>query len=155
MTVAVARAVDAESLHLGPSTMRLLLDADATGGALSAHRVRLADGALGASPHRHTGSSEAFYVLAGSVELLAGDRLICATEGDLVVVPPGTAHAFAASAGCTAELLVTITPGVARFAFFRELVQMASGEGDRQAFLDGQARYDTYPAADDLWRTRP
>lgn len=154
MTVAVARADDAESLHLGPSTMRLLLDSDATGGALSAHRVRLADGALGASPHRHTGSSEAFFVLAGSVDLLTGDRLTTATEGDLLVVPPGTAHAFAASTGHTAELLVMITPGIARFSFFRELVAVANGVGDRDAFLDGQGRYDTYPADDDLWRTR-
>ena len=62
----IVRAAEAETLIAGSSRIQLLLDSSATGGALSAHRVRLADGAEGANPHRHTGSSELFYVLGGS-----------------------------------------------------------------------------------------
>jgi quercetin dioxygenase-like cupin family protein len=148
---AVARAVDAETLRVGSSTMRLLLDADVTDGAVSAHRVHLPDGAVGANPHRHSRSSELFYVLGGSVDLLAGESVTTATEGDLVVVPPGVAHAFAASAGCSGELLVLITPGVARFEFFRQLVRMVNGDGDRSGFQRSQPDYDIYPADSEVW----
>jgi quercetin dioxygenase-like cupin family protein len=131
VTSAVARSADAETLVAGPSTLRLLLDAGATGGALSAHRVRLVDGAVGARPHRHDHSAEMFYVLGGSVDLLAGEQTITATAGDLVVVPAGVAHAFAASEGHDGELLVVITPGVERFDFFRQVVAGLSPDIDQ------------------------
>jgi quercetin dioxygenase-like cupin family protein len=146
---AVARALEAETLQVGTSTLRLLLDASATHGAVSAHRVHLADGSLGANPHHHTRSSELFYVLDGSVDLLAGPHVITATEGDLVVVPPDVAHAFAASAGCSGELLVLVTPGIERFEFFRQLVRVANG--DRADFMRSQPDYDIYPADSEVW----
>jgi len=151
---AVVRAADAEELVAKSTTLHLLLDASATHGALSAHRVQLRDGADGASPHHHRQASEMFYVLGGTVDLLAGDQVLTATEGDLLVVAPGTAHAFAASAGCDGELLVVITPGVERFDFFRRLVKVLTGTGDRDAFLRNQAQYDTYGATSQAWTSR-
>ena len=68
--------------------MRLLADSSATGGVLSTVRVTLAEGADGARPHHHARSSEMFYVLSGAVEILSGDRVVRAHEGDLIVVPP-------------------------------------------------------------------
>jgi quercetin dioxygenase-like cupin family protein len=137
------RGADAESLVAGSSTLRLLLDAGATGGALSAHRVRLVEGAVGAGPHRHDRSTEMFYVLAGSVDLLAGDDVLTATAGDLVVVPAGAAHAFAASAGQDGELLVVITPGVERFDFFRGAVRGSPPD---------TAPYDIHVMPSEAWR---
>ena len=49
--------------------------------------------------HHHSSSAELFYVLSGSVQLLAGDRVLVAGEGDLAVVPAGLPHAFAAALG--------------------------------------------------------
>ncbi|HEY1652928.1 MAG TPA: cupin domain-containing protein [Acidimicrobiales bacterium] len=151
--VAIARAETAETLKFGPGSIRLLLDGDATGGAISAHRVHLTDGGLGANPHLHTHTSEAFYVVEGSLDLLAGDQRSHVTAGDLVVVPPGVAHAFAASPGYDAEVFLFITPGIERFEFFRQLVRVADGEGDRQTLLDMQADSDTYPVDNPTWRT--
>lgn len=37
-----------------------------------------------------------------------------AERGDLVVVPPGLAHAFAAAPRHDADILIVITPGVER-----------------------------------------
>ncbi len=148
---AVVRAAEAETLSFASSTMRLLLDADATAGAVSAHRVQLRDGAVGANPHHHSRSSELFFVLGGRADVLAGDCVTTVTEGDLVVVPPGVAHAFAASAASSAELLVVITPGIQRFPFFRELVRVMNGEADRAAFMRSQPDYDTYPADQAVW----
>jgi mannose-6-phosphate isomerase-like protein (cupin superfamily) len=153
--VALARARHAETLHAGANAIRLLLDSSDTGGAISAHRAVLGRGAPGASPHRHTGSSELFYILDGSADVLAGDELITAVQGDLVVVPPGFAHAFRATAGRTAEILVIVTPGIERFDLFRGLTDVANGTADYEAILADQSRFDTYPASSAVWEGRP
>ncbi|MBO0851263.1 MAG: cupin domain-containing protein, partial [Pseudonocardia sp.] len=115
----IVRAADAETLATASVRVRLLADSAATGGALSTQRVELSEGADGATPHLHRMSSELFYVLSGSVDVLTGDRVITGTEGDLMVIPPGMPHAFAATAGHPGELLIVITPGVERFEYFR------------------------------------
>ena len=147
----IVRAAEAETLIAGSSRLQLLLDSSATGGALSAHRARLADGAEGANPHRHTGSSELFYVLAGRVDLLAGEQVVTAAEGDMVVVAPGAAHAFGASTGHDGELLVVVTPGIERFDFFRQLVRVMTGAAPRESLTGAGALYDTYAVASDAW----
>lgn len=154
-TGAVATAADAETFELGDAMLQLLLDASHTGGALSAHRCRLPVGTVGANPHQHRTATELFYVLSGQADLLAGTRLVRAREGDLVVVPPTSAHAFAAAPHCNAELLVVITPGVERFEFFRSLVRVRTGELDMARFMASQADYDIYPADAGPWSTRP
>jgi quercetin dioxygenase-like cupin family protein len=154
-TGAVATAADAEVFELEDTMLQLLLDASHTGGALSAHRCRLPNGTVGANPHQHLTATELFYVLSGKADLLAGTRLVRACEGDLVVVPPGSAHAFAAAPNCNAELFVVITPGIERFEFFRNLVRVRTGELDVATFMESQADYDTYPADAGPWSTRP
>jgi mannose-6-phosphate isomerase-like protein (cupin superfamily) len=152
--VSVATATDAETLHIGPGTIQLLLDASQTRGAISAHRVSLHSGGSEAGPHHHTRSSELFYVLSGAIDILAGGGIRTATEGDLVLVPPGVAHAFAAAAGANGELLVVITPGIERFEFFRQLERTLCGDGDFAAFMSDQPKYDTYPSASTAWSNR-
>lgn len=150
-TGVMKRAASAETLVAPSIELRLLLDSTATGGALSAHRVRLGNGAEGAKPHRHTRSSEMFYVLDGTVDLLVGEDVLTATTGDLVVVPPGSPHAFAASTGQDGELLVVITPGIDRFDFFRSVHGVLTGVTS-PSMLDGVAdRFDNYPAAAPQW----
>jgi mannose-6-phosphate isomerase-like protein (cupin superfamily) len=103
-------AADAELAGFPPQTVRLLADSSSTGGRLSTQQVTLLGGADGVNPHHHASSAELFYVLSGSVQLLAGERLLVAGEGDLAVVPPGLPHAFAAARGSDADLLIVITP---------------------------------------------
>lgn len=147
----VKRSASAETLVAPSIELRLLLDSTATRGALSAHRVRLGNGAQGANPHRHTRSSEMFYVLDGMVDLLVGDDVIPATTGDLIVIPPGSPHAFAASAGQDGELLVVITPGIDRFDFFRSVHSVLTG-AMAPSLLDGVGeRFDNYPAVAPAW----
>jgi quercetin dioxygenase-like cupin family protein len=151
---AVLRGVDAEALSSESHLLRLLLDSSDTGGAVSAHRVLLRDGAEGAAPHRHLTTTELFYVLSGAVDLLAGDEVLQAVDGDLVVVPPGVDHAFGATAGATGELLVLITPGIERFDFFRAVHGVMTGEADRFVLADSQDKYDNHAAravATDGW----
>jgi quercetin dioxygenase-like cupin family protein len=132
------------------------LDSSDTGGALSTHRVLLRDGAEGAAPHRHLTTTELFYVLSGAVDLLAGEEVLYAIEGDLVVVPPGVDHAFGATAGADGELLVLVTPGIERFDFFRTVHGVLTGAADPSILAGSEERYDNHaarPRATDGWRS--
>lgn len=149
----VVRAKDGEELEFPDgSSMRLLTDSPATGGSLSVHRATLRHGGVGASPHHHLTATEVFYVIRGSVQILVGEVLVVATEGDLAVVPPGMAHAFAAAPGGDAELLVAVTPGIERFELFRRLARRAAGLEGPGTLFDDQSRYDTYASDSPAWR---
>jgi len=89
---------DAEVID-GAATLWLLADGQHTGGALGANRLRLSPGVDGARPHYHERSSEAFYVLEGTMMLLVEDELFTIGAGGYTVIPPGVPHAFAATPG--------------------------------------------------------
>ncbi|WP_326687139.1 MULTISPECIES: cupin domain-containing protein [unclassified Streptomyces] len=147
----VVRSVEAETVGRAPTTVRLLADSSQTGGALSTQRVTLDTGANGAAPHRHDNSAEMFYVLDGAAQLLSGDQVLTAERGDLVVVPPKLAHAFAAAPGERADLLIVITPGVERFEYFRHLERIAYGKVPPESLRDVQEVYDTYFLKSEAW----
>ncbi|MEV4294451.1 cupin domain-containing protein [Microbispora rosea] len=147
----IVRSADAEVIGRIPTTIRLLADSSATGGALSAQRVTLADGADGAAPHHHAGSAELFYLLDGRAQLLTGDEVVTVERGDLVVVPPGLAHAFAAAPGHDADILIVITPGVERFEYFRHLERIAYGKQPQESLLEVQELYDNHLRTSAVW----
>ncbi|MFD8690524.1 cupin domain-containing protein [Streptomyces sp. NPDC059651] len=147
----VVREADAEVVGRAPTTIRLLADSSATGGALSTQRVTLTEGTNGANPHHHAHSAELFYVLDGTAQLLSGDDVVTAGRGDLVVVPPNVPHAFAAAPGESADILIVITPGVERFAYFRHLESIAYGRVSPESLLDVQELYDTYFRQSEAW----
>ncbi|RSS52282.1 cupin domain-containing protein [Streptomyces sp. WAC07061] len=148
----VVRSEEAEHVPLPAGAgMRLLADAADTAGAVGANLLRLAAGADGAGPHHHSRSTEVFYVLDGAVRFRLrgadGDRAETVGAGGLVVVPPGTVHAFGAAPGRAAELLVLLTPGVDRFGYFRALGRVRRGEEPFEVLLGEQDRYDVHFAA--------
>lgn len=145
----VVRAQDAEQLESIGHT--LLADSSMTGGALSAHRIALGRGADGAVPHRHDDSSELFFVTDGALDVLIGDRIVVARRGDLLVVPPRLAHAFAAHRDQTAEALIVIAPGVERFDYFRHVVRLRAGLEPREVLLGLQDRFDTHFVTSEVW----
>ncbi|MGR6316825.1 cupin domain-containing protein [Micromonospora soli] len=147
----IVRDADAEVVGRAPTTIRLLADSSATGGALSSQRVTLHDGADGARPHHHANSAELFYLLEGTAQLLSGDQVVTAERGDLVIVPPGLAHAFAAAPGENAHILIVITPGVERFEYFRHLERIAYGKVPPESLLEVQELYDTYFRSSPTW----
>ncbi|MFF4550279.1 cupin domain-containing protein [Streptomyces sp. NPDC001435] len=147
----VVREAEAEVIGRAPTTVRLLADSGSTGGALSTQRVTLTQGADGASPHRHDGSAEMFFVLDGAAELLCAEQVVTAGPGDLVVVPPGRPHAFAAVPGCDADLLIVITPGVERFEYFRHLRRVALGEDTPESLVGVQDLYDNHFLHSPAW----
>jgi quercetin dioxygenase-like cupin family protein len=148
----VVRGRDAETLgHPAFVTIGLLAEGSDTGGALSVVRVTLADGVDGAKPHHHADSAELFYMLAGHADVLVGDRVLHAQQGDLVVVPRHIPHAFGASPGQPADLLVVLAPGIDRFEYFRILEQIALGKVAADRLTAAQERFDTWFLDSDVW----
>ena len=141
-----------EAEHLDLIGHVLLADSSATAGALSSHRVALSRGADGAVPHRHDHSAELFYILDGAFDLLVEASVVVARTGDLLVVPPGTAHAFAAHRGSTAEALVIATPGIERFDYFRHVVRRREGSEPAEVLLGLQDRFDTHFLDSPAWQ---
>jgi len=150
----IVREAEAEVVGRAPTTIRLLADSSATGGALSTQRVTLREGADGAKPHWHDNSAEMFFLLDGAADILSGDDVVTAGPGDLVVVPPGRPHAFAAVPGADADLLIVLTPGVERFEYFRHLQRIRLGEVPPESILDVQDLYDNHFLSSEAWEAR-
>jgi mannose-6-phosphate isomerase-like protein (cupin superfamily) len=140
----IVRAAEAEILGASSVKVRLLADSSSTGGALSTVRVSLENGSDGARPHRHEKSAEMLYILDGRVQVLSGTDIVTVEAGDVIVVPPRMAHAFAAERGSNAEILIVIAPGVERFEYFRKLTRIARGEERPETLGDVQDLYDNY-----------
>jgi quercetin dioxygenase-like cupin family protein len=150
----IVRDAEAEVVGRAPSTIKLLADSGATGGALSTQRVTLTGGADGAAPHLHKGSAEMFYMIDGEAQLLSGEEVVTAERGDLVVVPPGMPHAFAAAPGADADILIVITPGVERFEYFRHLLRIRLGEVPPESLIEVQELYDNHFLRSAVWDAR-
>lgn len=130
---------------------RLLADASATGGALSAHRIQLTRDGNGALPHRHNHSSELFFINDGALDVLVKTEIVTAYPGDLLVVPPRCDHAFRAHPDHAADALIVITPGVERFEYFRHIARILRGEVSRESLVGEQDRYDTHFVTSPVW----
>jgi quercetin dioxygenase-like cupin family protein len=65
-----------------------------------------------APPHVHHRSDEAFCVLRGELEVLAGEERHRLRAGDHLVIPAGTTHTFATVDGDGAEVLAVMTPEI-------------------------------------------
>ncbi|OXM75105.1 MULTISPECIES: cupin domain-containing protein [Amycolatopsis] len=148
----LVRRDEAEVLGAGPATVSLLADVPSTAGFLSATRTTLDEGQDGAAPHYHRTSAETFFVLGGVLEVLVGEEIVTAREGDLLFVPPGTVHAFGAAPGSGADLLIVFTPGVERFGYFRLLDRVRRGDAEPAHVLDAQDRYDNHFVDSTVWR---
>ena len=148
----VVRDADAELLGLPQLSTRLLADSDATGGALSVMRTTMGEGIEGARPHTHSKSAELFYILDGELQLLAGSQVITAGKGDLVIVPPDMAHAFATASGHSADFLIVQAPGLPRFGYFRLVERLSRGEATLEELLASQDLYDNHFLDSLAWR---
>jgi quercetin dioxygenase-like cupin family protein len=148
---ALIRASEVEVVGAPSAKVKLLADSSGTGGVLSTVQVTLEKGADGARPHCHQRSTELFYVLKGVVRFLSGSEVLKVSKGDVVIVPPGVTHAFAAERTSSADILIVIAPGLERFDYFRQLTRIAQGKEVPESLGDVQDLYDTYLLNSPQW----
>lgn len=135
---------DAELLRGDGSELWLLADASDCCGTLGCNRLRLQPGAAGARPHLHRRSSEAFYVLEGTLEMLIDGEAVRLEQGGLAVIPAGVVHSFRAGDGEVADVFVTLAPGTDRFDYFRALPKILRGEVGADELAQMHERYDVH-----------
>lgn len=149
----IAHEHDAETVPLpGGGRFLLLEDSLRTAGLLGANRLILPAGADGTRPHRHRRSTEIFYILDGTMEFLLRGELTPVGKGGLVVVPPSCVHAFGAAADGPAEFFAVLTPGIARFEYFRQLGRIARGEADWNSMDALHDKFDVHFSGGPAWR---
>jgi mannose-6-phosphate isomerase-like protein (cupin superfamily) len=146
---ALIRATDAEVLPY--SGVTLFADVPDTAGALTSHRSAFTRGKPGAPAHTHRNASELFYLLDGTLDVLTGEEIVTLHRGDLLVVPPGVPHAFAAPADSDAEVLFVLTGAVPRFDYYRLLEQVYRGEADPAVLAETQDRFDNHYVDSPVW----
>ena len=71
----------------------LFADANDTGGRFAMMYELMPKGS-GPGPHKNTWSDETYYMLHGEIAFLVGDEIRTARQGDFVLVPRDTRHAF-------------------------------------------------------------
>ena len=102
------------------------------GGAASIIETVHAPG-FGPPLHRHA-ETETFRVLRGRYAMQMGDERFELSEGDVVTVPGGVAHAFVNVSDTASSQLVLITPGMRADLFFAALSElMRDGQPEREA----------------------
>jgi uncharacterized cupin superfamily protein len=95
-----------------------------------------------ALPHWHEKLEEAFYVLEGAIDFLAGEEWLTARAGSTVFVPPGCVHAWRNNSTQPArQLVIGSSPDM--LELIREL-----GTTPRERWDEVNARHDTYFAYD-------
>lgn len=112
--------------------------------------------------HVHAHSEELFYILEGELDVLAfeprvrggddwrhwesfsGQRVVRATPGTVIVVPPGCPHAFANRTDRPAKMFFQASPPPDHERYFEELIALldTGGPPDEAAIAALRRRYD-------------
>lgn len=151
MTVLI-RAGEAETLSA--SGVTLLADVTDTGGHLTSHRSIFQPGKEGAPPHLHREAAELFFVLNGSLRVLTGENIVTLAQGDFLLVPPNTPHAFEAAGADPAEVLFVLTQAKPRFGYYRLLESAYQGDTDWAEVARTSDRYDNHYIESAAWQDR-
>ena len=100
-----------ERIEAGPITTTVKATAETTGGAFSLSEGTVPAGTSGPPPHAHRETTDTFYVLAGTLRVTVGDRVVDVPAGSYILVPPGVVHTFANTSDGPVRLLNLNAPG--------------------------------------------
>jgi quercetin dioxygenase-like cupin family protein len=94
--------------------------------------------------HVHRTQEETFYVLEGECDWRIGERLVRATAGTFVFIPPGVPHNIGNASDKPARMLMTVSPP-GHENYFEELGAVVSrgGRPDAKVIAELRSRYDT------------
>lgn len=133
-------AVGDEGFVVDRTGLRAVLLAD--GEAIGIAEVSADPGSPDWPPHLHRAHVESLYVLAGELEIVAGERRLRVAAGSWVEVPPRVPHSISFPGPEAVRYLELHTPGCGFGDFLRAL----SDAGDEEAAA-ALASFDQHPAA--------
>ncbi len=134
---------EGERIAAGGAVSVLKAVAAATGGAFSMSEVTIAARFAGPPLHLHRGMTDSFFVLEGTLRVVAGGREADLPAGGYALVPPGVPHTFANPGDTPVRVLNLNAPGGWE-DYLRDLAAAmpADGPPDPEAFARVFARYD-------------
>ncbi len=91
-------------------------------------------------------------MLGGWHRVRAGDQVLTASTGALVIVSPNVTHAFTTPATYSPDFLIVLTPGPPRFGYFRLAERVSRGEAMLEELLASQDLYDNHFLESPVWR---
>jgi quercetin dioxygenase-like cupin family protein len=118
-----------EVIRIGQIEIRYLLEGADTNGALALFEVVVPPNARVPAPHRHVAYEETVYALAGTCTFTVEGRELALAPGSALFIPRGAAHHFVNRGAETVRFLATVTPGVLRSDYFREVAAVISAGG--------------------------
>ncbi|KAK4666059.1 hypothetical protein QC763_407190 [Podospora pseudopauciseta] len=117
----------AETLKVGPLTVRVFEDGSNTQNRVSAVTITLPPGTSGPPMHWHRFHDELFFVTKGTVVFSTPEGDVVTKAGDCMTVPPGAIHTFRnGSESEEGECYMTATPGH-YVDYFRMLSKATAG----------------------------
>jgi quercetin dioxygenase-like cupin family protein len=118
-----------EAIRIGQIEIRYLLEGAATNGALALFEVTVPWNVRVPAPHRHITYDETIWAISGACTFILEGREVVLAPGHALFIPRGAAHQFVNRGSETARFLATVTPGVLRPDFFREVAAVVNAGG--------------------------
>jgi mannose-6-phosphate isomerase-like protein (cupin superfamily) len=98
-----------------------------TGGGYSVYVATIPPN-VGAPAHIHHQETEAFYMLEGELDFIAGERTVRAASGDFLHVDKGVIHGYTNPGPAIARYVGIVTPGGLHEQLFAALGEEATSE---------------------------
>jgi mannose-6-phosphate isomerase-like protein (cupin superfamily) len=118
MPATIVKAGERPTLNILGMPLRMLCEADETGGSWSLFEEEVPLG-MGPPPHRHDWD-EAYYILDGEIDFEVDGVSVKSGKGDFNYLPRNTVHGFKGASVSPAHVLIFASPAHGS-EFFREL----------------------------------
>lgn len=139
-----------ETIRIGQLTIRFLLEAESSAGALTAFEFAVPPQARVMAAHSHDAYDETVYGVAGTLTwTVAGDEIEVG-PGEVLFIPRGVVHRFENRGDDDATAYAVVTPGILGPDYFREVaavVDAAAGPPDPAAIGEVMRRHGLTPVA--------
>jgi quercetin dioxygenase-like cupin family protein len=139
-----------DTIQAGPIGITFLLEAEQTGGALTAFECHVPVASKVPAPHSHDAFEETIYGVDGTITFTVDGTDHDIGPGEAVFIPRGVVHGFVNRGDAAARFLAVTTPGVLGPDYFREVGDVvraaAGGPPDLEAVMAVMRRHGLTPA---------
>lgn len=119
-----------ETIRIGQSTVRFLIEGQESGGSVAVFEFDVPAGAKMPVAHSHDAYEETIYGLEGVMTLTLEGRPSEVGPGDAVCIPRGAVHRFDNAHTVAAKALAIVSPGILGPDYFREVAAVVKAAAD-------------------------